>query len=384
MTERRKRAGRERLVVYVTSHGFGHLNRTAAVLNRIPPDVRVSIRSHPNLFDHWGQRVTRPIELGAYVSDGGAVNPPGDSAATDGPASLKMAAKIHGEAISRLDDEVDWLRTREIAAILCDAPWVPLVAASRAGIPRFLMSNFTWADIYSPYAKALGSEATRLIAELRAAYRHATALFRIQPALRMDWLKPAIDVGMVANQGRNRRDELVRHLGLTKRERLVYLYIGRYGQSDLDWSRLDRCAGRGIHFVSYDPVPDNRPDNLHVIPSPDWPGGDLIASCDVVFAKAGYGTVCEAMASGTPLIYPPRRGFAEHRVLDRSLRNWGAGVPISSREFRSLSLNRALDKALNTKPVAPPFPPDGAIRIARYLTAICRAPNALAAWPPAP
>jgi hypothetical protein len=59
------------LAVYVTSHGFGHLNRTAAVLNRIPPGVRVSIRSHPNLFDHWGQRVTRPIEVGAYVSDAG-------------------------------------------------------------------------------------------------------------------------------------------------------------------------------------------------------------------------------------------------------------------------------------------------------------------------
>ena len=105
------------------------------------------------------------------------------------------------------------------------------------------MSNFTWADIYAPHARAVGGEAPRLIAELRAAYRQATALFRIQPALRMDWLKPAIDVGMVANQGRNRRDELVRHLGLTRRERLVYLYIGRYGQSDMDWSRLDRCAG---------------------------------------------------------------------------------------------------------------------------------------------
>ncbi len=98
------------LAVYVTSHGFGHLNRTAAVLNRIPPGVRVSIRSHPNLFDHWGQRVTRPIELGAYVSDAGAVNPPGDSAATDGPATLKLAAQVHAEAMARLDDEVDWLR----------------------------------------------------------------------------------------------------------------------------------------------------------------------------------------------------------------------------------------------------------------------------------
>ncbi|MGP0066904.1 MAG: hypothetical protein ACLQGP_25345 [Isosphaeraceae bacterium] len=367
----RRRGG---LAVYVTSHGFGHLNRTAAVLNRIPPGVRVSIRSNPNLFNHWGQRVTRPIELGAYVSDAGAVNPPGDSAATDGPASIRLAAKIHAEAMSRIDEEVNWLRTHEIAAILCDAPWVPLVAARRAGIPGFLMSNFTWADIYAPHARNMGGEAIKLVSELRAAYRHATAIFRVQPALRMKWLNPTIDVGMVANHGRNRRAELVRHLGLSRRERLVYLYIGRYGQSDMDWSRLDRYAVRGIHFVGYDRVPGGQPANLHVIPSPSWPGGDLIASCDAVVAKAGYGTGCEAMASGTPMVYPPRRGFAEFRSLDRALRDWDGGVPISSSDFQALRLDRALDRALQTQPGPPPFPADGAARIARYLTTLCRNP----------
>src|SRR5436189_79452 len=83
-----------------------------------------------------------------------------------------------------------------------------------------------------------------------------------------------------------------------------------------------RLAARGVHFLSYDPAPAERLDNLHVVPSPDWPGGDLIASSDVVVAKAGYGTACEAMASGTPMVYPPRRGFAEFRPLDRALRGW--------------------------------------------------------------
>ena len=41
------------LAVYVTSHGFGHLNRSVAVINRMPVDVPVTIRCHPNLFDHW-------------------------------------------------------------------------------------------------------------------------------------------------------------------------------------------------------------------------------------------------------------------------------------------------------------------------------------------
>jgi hypothetical protein len=372
------------LAVYVTSHGFGHLNRTAAVLNRMPTDVPITIKSNPNLFDHWRERLRRPAELQSFISDSGAVNPPGDSAATDGPATIALAARVHAEAFAKLDDEVQRLAKEKNAAVLCDAPALPLLAARRAGIPGFLMTNFTWADIYAPHAKIAGADAIDFVRQLREVYRSATGTFRVAPALRMSWLSPVHDMGMVVNKVRDRRAELRRFLGLKKSDKLVYLYVGRYGQSDLDWPRLAEQGSRGVHFVTYPPLPCRPPSNFHTVPSPDWPGGDLIASCDVVFAKAGYGTVCEAMASGTPLIYPPRRGFAEHRVLDRSLRNWGAGVPISSREFRSLSLNRALDKALNTKPVAPPFPPDGAIRIARYLTAICRAPNALAAWPPAP
>ncbi len=372
------------VAVYVTSHGFGHLNRSAAVVNRIPKSVPVWVRSHPNLFDHWRQRVTRPIELGDHVSDSGAVNPVGDSNATDGPASIERAIRVRAEAMERLDGEVDWIRSAGISAIATDAPAPPLVAAHRAGIPSFVMSNFTWADIYAPYARELGNGARRLVADLRRDYRHATALLREQPALAMSWMKPAIDVGLVVNRGRNRRAELVRSIGLGRRDRVVYLYVGRYGQNDLDWSRMESFADRGIHFVAYDPAPGVSPRNLHVVPSPDWPGGDLIASTDAAVAKAGYSTVAEAMACGTPVIYPPRRGFAEYRSLDQALRAWPGGVPVSTRDFLGFRLESALERALSVETGPPPYPPDGAARVARHLARVARDPSSALDWEASP
>jgi hypothetical protein len=366
----RRRGGS--LAVYVTSHGFGHLHRTAAVINRVPDDIPVTIRSHPDLFEQWRQRLLRPAELASYVSDAGVVGPPGDSAATDGPSTLRLAAQLHAEAMERLDDEVRLLRDAGTAAVLCDAPAVPLVAARRAGMGGFLLANFTWADIYAPYVRAASGEGAPLIAALRRAYRHATAAFRVEPALRMSWLRPQIEAGMVVNQARDRGADLRRLLSRPKTDKLVYLYLGRYGQSDLAWHRLEQFAARGIHFVSYHPAPSGEIENMHVVPSADWPGGDLVASCDAVVAKAGYGTVTEAMARGTPIIYPPRRGFAEFRALDRALRTWGGGVPVSERDFRALRLEHALGRALALVPGPPPYATDGAARIAAHLTALCR------------
>ncbi len=102
----------------------------------------------------------------------------------------------------------------------------------------------------------------------------------------------------------------------------------------------------------------------------------MIASSDAIVAKAGYGTATEAMACGTPMIYPPRTGFAEYRVLDRALRAWGGGVAISSRDFRAMRLGNALKLAFRLRPGAPPFAADGADRIAQHVVALCDPPAA--------
>ena len=189
----------------------------------------------------------------------------------------------------------------------------------------------------------------------------------------MSWLSNQIDVGLVANPGRDRSRELRKLLGLGTAEKLVYFYIGRYGQSDLDWDRLASYAAREVHFVGYHAAPAGTPANLHLVSASEWSGGDLIASTDAVVAKAGYGTVSEAMAHGRPILYPPRQGFSEYRALDRALRAWGGGVPISARDFFSMRLDRALDRAFQTGPLKSPYPVDGAATVARRLTEVCRA-----------
>ena len=353
------------IAFYITSHGFGHLNRSVAVINRIPGDVPVTIRSDPSLFDHWGERLKRAATLEPHISDAGALNPPGDSMKTDGPGTLAKAAEVHARAMSLVDEEAARLRDEGTAAVHCDSTPVPLVAARRAGIPGTVLVNFTWADVYLPHARKIGPEALRTVRDVRSAYRHASTLFRASPGLKMAGIAPTINVGMVVTPGVDRRVELRAKLGIPPSEKIVYFYIGRYGQSNLGWERLGRLDG--VHFVGFHPAPTGPLPNLHVIPATEWTGADLAASADAIVAKAGYGTVCEAMVAGVPLIYPPRTGFAEHRILDRALRAWGGGLPASTREFDALKLERLLERALALRPGPPPYPADGAARVAGHL-----------------
>lgn len=366
----RRRCGR--LAVYVTSHGFGHLNRTVAVLNQVPPSVPITIRCHPNLWDHWGERMRRPAEFQSHLSDAGAINPPGDSAATDGPATLAAAIRVHRDALLRVDEFSREINSDDTAAVLCDVTPVPLVAARRMGVPGFLLANFTWADIYEPHARALGGDAPAFVRELRAAYRQATALFRAEPALAMRWLRVQIPVGIVATRGQKRQAELRRLIGASSKEKLVYFYVGRYGQDTMDWERVARLATRGLQFVGFHPAPIGPLPNLHIVSAHEWTGADLAASADVIVAKAGYGSTCEAMVAGTPLIYPPRAGFAEHRALDRALRAWGGGVPAPRIQFDTFHLETQIVRALALRPGPPPFPTDGARRVADHLTRLCQ------------
>jgi hypothetical protein len=328
------------------------------------------IYCHADLFHGWRERLKRSANLCDAVWDCGALNPQGDSAATDGPATIARARDVFDRGWERLQDEAHRLACTGAAAVLCDAPALPLVAAQRAGIHGYLLANFTWAEIYEPHAQQLGLDALQFVERLREAYRCATAVFRAEPALPMQEIGAQIPVGLVAETGQNRREELERILGISSEDKLVYFYVGRYGQADLCWERLRTMAR--VHFVGFHHAPGHELRSFHVVPASSWNGADLAASCDAMVAKAGYGTVCEAMASGTPMIYPRREGFAEHRALADALQAWGGGVPASAQQFAQLELEALLWRAFSLRPGPARFDRDGATTVANYLANICR------------
>ena len=71
----------------------------------------------------------------------------------------------------------------------------------------------------------------------------------------------------------------------------------------------------GVTWILAPPCPRlQREDVLYI---EDVPYQDIIAGSSIVFSKAGYGILSEAMRSGKPLILVERNSFPESPYLER-------------------------------------------------------------------
>lgn len=363
------------IVVYVTNHGYGHINRVVAVLNHVPESVRITVRADPEVISALRQRLRRGFDRGEFPSDQGTVSPPGQNSQTDIPATFVRLKSRMAAIDAAADDELRWLREAGVDAVYADASPMPLGIAARAGIPAWLGANFTWDEIYADLLAQLdpaeipGSQRAFVLETLQR-MRHACSqatLLRCWPHTPMAGIGRRIaDVGLVVNPARMIRPELNCRFGLGPDQALIYFYVGRYGVEDLPWNRLESLPKRYV-FVGLHPPGQELPGRFMTVDPGEFNGADLLASCDAAVVKAGYGAVAEAMAAGTPVIYPPRSGFVEFAYLDLALRAWSGGFPVSDEEFENLDLERALNAAVTGRARSPEVQVDGAAHIARIL-----------------
>jgi hypothetical protein len=335
----------------------------------LPAPIRVVVKTARDLIDRFRRSLLRPVEFVEGVSDSGAVHPPGESSLVDPKATLETYRRIHAAGRSRLNAEATFLREGGFAAVVSDIASLPLRAARLAGIPGILLANFTWHDIFKSYIRGGLREYRDMLDEMQREYNEATLVLRAQPAIARETSVPVKDVGLVARRGRGRRQELRSKFGLRPRVQLVYMYVGRYGQDDMEWQNLSRLSD--FDFISYHGVPD-QPAHWHVVDPTQWSPADLAASVDVMVAKAGYGTVTDAMVHRTPIVFPPRFGFVEHKVLADALRRWGGGLAVGTSDFKTLNLRGAIERLLECRPRIAPWPTNGAIQSVREIMRITR------------
>jgi hypothetical protein len=348
------------IVACISSHGFGHGSRSAAVLtalHRLRPHWRLVLSTAlPPAFlaTAFGPLpfVHRPCQWDVGVLQA-------DALGSDPAATLAALEQLERQLPAQLERELAWLRAqREPVLVLGDVPPAAALLAAGLNAPLIWLASFGWDAIYEPFGAAFAP----WVARSRELYRRGQLLLHCPLSMSMPWGLPEIAIGLTAGEPRLDGAALARELELhPERHRNVLISFGGLGL-ELDPALLTRWPEH--RFFGHDPALAEAA-NGRVLPALMRPL-ELMGHCGRLITKPGYSSFCEAMRYGVGIHLVHRRGFAEAPVLERDLQRHGWHRLLSQAQLR------AGDWELDQPLLAPrqgPLPVDGARQAAEAIAA---------------
>ena len=355
------------IYVCISSHGFGHAARQAAMLKQLHslcPEWRLVIstmvdRRFLELAFRDIPVVLRPVQWDVGMLQA-------DALGADPAATLEALQDLEDALPQRLDQEVAWIRRQEAPVLVVgDIPPVAAELAERLQAPLVWMGNFGWDDIYEP----LGSAFEGWVRRARDCYQRGSLLLRCPFSLAMRWSVQEIALTLVAAQPSPIPEALVAELQEPPSPTVLVGFGG---------------LGLGLEPALFQRWPEHRfllnrprnPDlsehlalikNVTLLPDDVRPL-DVMPYCRRHLGKPGFSSFCEAMAADLGLHVVERQGFAEadtlmeglrqhasHRILRREELEsgcWGLDQPLQPPTHGRLASTGAIEAAKAVKRVA--------------------------------
>ncbi len=337
------------LHIAITAHGYGHLAQVAPIAHALAerqPDLRITLHGaiEPAVAVARLPRDFRHLDEAADVA-----------LPMDGPLRVRwdegLARYIafDAEHERHLERQCALLAQDPPDLLLADVPWMPLLAARELGIPAVALCSLSWLDILAQSPVGAKVPAS-LIERMRDAYAGAALFLRAQPSMPMTWLPNGHDIGPVARPRTRAKEALCARLGLQPTKRLVLIQFG--GAGGLPVGPLAPVPD-DLHFLTPDPRIAAGRDEISLIGGPGLSVLDVLASCDAIITKPGYGTFAEAATHGIPVLYVPRPDWPEQPYLVRWL---AAHVPtreVSADDLAAGHFAEPLQAILDAAPVTP-------------------------------
>eukprot|EP00850_Spirogloea_muscicola_P015687 SM000122S25794 [mRNA] locus=s122:376915:386453:+ [translate_table: standard] len=353
---------------YVTGHGLGHATRVVEVARHLVAaghEVHVVTGAPAYVFE---RDIASPaLRVRQVLLDCGAVQ--SDALTVDRLASLEQyrrTAVVPRDSL--LETEAAWLQSVGAHLVVSDVVPIACAAAARASVPAVCVSNFSWDFVYSEYVMEAGHEYEDIVWQIAEDYSKAALLIRLPGFCPMPAFRDIVDVPLVVREARRSRAEVRKHLGLAEGTKLL-LY--NFGGQDGDWSLQESFLPSDWNGVVCTTLPvGNLPPNF-VKPDRDAYTPDLIAACDCMLGKIGYGTASEALAYKVPFIFIRRDFFNEEPFLRKLLEFYRCGVEMRRRDFFDGTWAPYLSRALTIKPCYN-GPLDGGKVVAKFLEAAAR------------
>jgi UDP:flavonoid glycosyltransferase YjiC (YdhE family) len=250
--------------------------------------------------------------------------------------------------VARAETEARLLRQQAVDVVLGDVPPLAFAAAQRAGLPSAALANFGWDWIYAAWP-----EFEEVVACARGGYAQADRLLRLPLHSTDADAFPAFstieDVPLIARKATQSRGDVRTQYGLPPDQRVVLLSFGGFDAPDMNVAALQ--AWQDYVFVVAPPISVERhlPANVLVLDRQPDDYVSLLAACDAVITKPGYGIVADCLANRVPVLYTERGPFREYPVLADALERLGNASHITNPELFAGHVGPHLDALLGKR-----------------------------------
>ena len=354
------------IYVCVSSHGYGHAARQAAVLiqlHRLHPDWHLVISSSVDETFLALVLGSVPVSRRTVRWDVGMLQ--ADALGVDEPATLHALEQLHNNLPQLLQKEVDWIQSQKSQVIVvADIPPAAAELADRLNAPLVWMGNFGWDEIYAP----LGGAFLPWAEQATKAYRRGSLLLRCPFSLPMDWSLSEQPLDLVSADPQPVSIDLEEQLRVDARHKVLVGFGG------LGYRLAPDLFSHWTQHLFLMPEPrDSRQfeqfaaaGNVVWLPKRIRPL-DVMPFCDRHLGKPGFSSFCEAMACGLGLHVVERQGFAEAAVLLDGLRSHADHRILTreSLECGDWKLDQPLEPAAGK-----PLPAEGAFQAAAALESV--------------
>jgi len=352
------------VVAYVSGHGYGHAARTGLILKamrKLMPSVHIVVRSSTPAWMFPTDTVCIPVAVDVGVIQVDSLTPLIDE-------TVARAYAFEIERPSLVEAETQAIAPLDPNVIISDIPALGFDVAARLGVPSIAIGNFGWDWIYH-HIGSVRPELDELVARIADSESRANLLLRLPLHEPMAAFPRKEDVPLVAhpsdaNRAKTRRRILTGRGKVAGETRLALLSFGGMGLRSLDLRALARSAQ--TTFVLPTAAPGRVPENVIAYPA-DLLYHDVLAACDAVIMKPGYGTVADCLANRVPMVYATRPGFEEERILVSAMHELGRAARISNDDLYAGILEPAIEEAVSQSSPWCEVPRDASERIAQRI-----------------
>lgn len=349
------------LAVYITAHGLGHAARTCDVLSafsELYPHIPITVVSElPEWF-----LVSRNLKFSERKAcfDVGMVQR--DAVQMDIATTLTRLQRLMADWDSLVSQESKWMLESKVKLVVSDIPAIPLEAAASAGVTSAALTSFSWDWIYGAF-QSQSPNWRAIIQRFQKAYQLCPLLLRYPFSGPMPFFSRTEDVPLVASPGDNKKGLFAELTGADAKKPWILFCLNSFQFQNP--SCFD--AFGNYQFLTAGKLNWTSPNCFSLNPK-TFNFSALVASCDAVLSKPGFGVLSDCVANNKPLIYVEREDFLEYTILERGIQEHLSGVHLPLSNLVSGDLQPALD-ALESG-LAPPKSPlqcDGAVKVAHRL-----------------